>query len=618
MILTIDIETTIHPEHGPRPMYGAKGVICAFKEDTGPTKLCNLPDLKTKLDGLHWSDTVVGHNLEFDLLHAEQVRPIYRLWDTQYGEYLLSACKHMYPTLETSCDRFGVPFKKDDVIQAMFAKGHGADVIMNGDDAMKRRFVDYLRGDVEGTFTLFLLQNKELEQRNLTTSMHLGMQSLAFLTRAYAEGMPVNVGGLGSALGESTKNQTNLAAESWELMLAIEPGLKRSWDVTPGSRNALLYLFNGGEYEFDERKQVGVWKSGPKTGQPRYGHQKVHLKTTNVSDPVASLQGRDLEAWAHGLPASDMRKALAEKVVAYKLAEKHAGILAGMHKYTILSRLRPNISLCGTNTGRKASSQPNGQNLPPSARQVIESTTGHKIATFDLKQIEVVCWAVSTGDPILLQHLNNGVDIHGEAQKWIKQVHNVDVDRRNVKGIIFGSIYGGSAKTLARQSGTTEAIAKAIITYLRKTYPVAMACHEEVHRKLVPNGHRWFDPQTGSSEREAVHKTPSGMELTFRTYEGAFSYTEMRNRPIQSLASQAMMQAEMCFLQLLSTRDWKPIMQVHDEIVCVVSEWAAATELEIGAEQMTKAVKNFLKSVTGYEVRVDMEVGTGKTWFDCK
>ena len=78
---------------------------------------------------------------------------------------------------------------------------------------------------------------------------------------------------------------------------------------------------------------------------------------------------------------------------------------------------------------------------------------------------------------------------------------------------------------------------------MKKTYPTAMACHAAVEKLLVPVD-TFFDPETGHTEKRARYTVPGGLRITFRTYKGRFSYTELRNRPIQALAACCCMVAE--------------------------------------------------------------------------
>ena len=131
-------------------------------------------------------------------------------------------------------------------------------------------------------------------------------------------------------------------------------------------------------------------------------------------------------------------------------------------------------------TGRLASTDPNLQNIPvrtPEGRRIREAfiaPAGHTIVSADYSQIELRIMAHLSGDESLVRAFAEGADIHRATAAEIFGVPLAEVtgdQRRYIKAVNFGLIYGMSAFGLAAQLAIERSAAQMFIDKYFTRYP---------------------------------------------------------------------------------------------------------------------------------------------------
>src|SRR5437762_2122255 len=131
-------------------------------------------------------------------------------------------------------------------------------------------------------------------------------------------------------------------------------------------------------------------------------------------------------------------------------------------------------------TGRLASTEPNLQNIPIRTvegrriREAFIAPPGHTLISADYSQIELRIMAHLSGDEALLRAFAAGEDIHRATAADIFGVAIADVtseQRRTIKAVNFGLIYGMSAFGLASQLGIERGAAAQFIEKYFTRYP---------------------------------------------------------------------------------------------------------------------------------------------------
>lgn len=148
---------------------------------------------------------------------------------------------------------------------------------------------------------------------------------------------------------------------------------------------------------------------------------------------------------------------------------------------SIDGRLHTNYNLTSVPTGRTSSNSPNVQNFPPEIKELISSQNpdGY-LLSLDFSQAELCAFAQFTKDPIMIDELNRGVDIIGEINKEFNTLVFIDPsslseeektsDRRLIKGIIYGTLYGGYAKNLVEQLNVPLEVIELVQSIFKSKY----------------------------------------------------------------------------------------------------------------------------------------------------
>jgi DNA polymerase I-like protein with 3'-5' exonuclease and polymerase domains len=198
MNIVIDLETTIRCPVGNssgNPMWLGNKIVAAGFHKVGAGGPPAVVYQKEGVDPsvlrtvLRSANLAIGHNIKFDLLYIYRQcdEQLPRIWDTQLAEYLLSAQKHLYASLdELTAAYLGDHRLKDDEIKAMWKAG------VQTEDIPKEKLVPYLEGDVINTEDIFLKQWELAEQLDLLPLMFTQMDALRATIEMNRNGMTVD------------------------------------------------------------------------------------------------------------------------------------------------------------------------------------------------------------------------------------------------------------------------------------------------------------------------------------------------------------------------------------------------------------------------------------------
>jgi DNA polymerase I-like protein with 3'-5' exonuclease and polymerase domains len=499
---------------------------------------------------------LVGHNLKYDLEYVRRSNifyvyeakggkwaktPMYDyirrqaiVLDTQFITYLHSGHTKTFCSLEEACEYWGVPHTK------LFNLGD--ELLKVGHDITKIPNLEkYLQQDILLTKKLILkIMEDPWVQKNASwiVKMHdgyLGTQEIEF------NGMHVDV----SALLKLQTKVTKTLADARDALVR-HTGLS----CFDPSSNAHVgaYLF-GGVIEEQERIPVGVYASGEKMGQPRY---RIKRDTHTLPGIVPlSTQKSILKFGKSGKPSVDEDALLAVKrectgmlldpvgfvdtLLVYRESSKLLGTyLEGLNKHLRLHDgnyyVFPQINTCQTGTGRTSSSKPNMQNNPThdsvGVASIYTSRFGKDAGVLievDFKQIEVVALATLSQDRQLIDDILKGRDIHAETGKPVFGSKMTKEQRRIVKTINFGLIYGGGGATLAAQAGVSLGTATKAIRSFYGRYPRVREYFSDFMVSIEDSCARsgCLTGQTlpsGFAQKAYLWESSTGRRYSFKTY----------------------------------------------------------------------------------------------------
>ncbi|MDX1501236.1 MAG: DNA polymerase I [Thermoanaerobaculia bacterium] len=275
-------------------------------------------------------------------------------------------------------------------------------------------------------------------------------------------------------------------------------------------------------------------------------------------------------------------------------------------------RLHTRFNQAGAATGRLSSNNPNLQNIPVRTaegqriRKAFRAADGHRLLVADYSQIELRVLAHIAGEERLIEAFRRGEDIHTSTAATVLDVAPELVtaeQRRAAKTINFGILYGMSAFGLAQRLGIERSDADRFIkTYLGR-YPAVKRYMEETEEGAKRTGRvetlygriRWLP------------------DIRSRNYHLRENAKRMAiNARIQGTAADLQKKAMIAVDRRLR-RDHpgaKLLLTVHDELVLEVPE--------AEVEAVGRAVEREMEGVERLDAPLEVELGSGVTWYDAK
>lgn len=254
-------------------------------------------------------------------------------------------------------------------------------------------------------------------------------------------------------------------------------------------------------------------------------------------------------------------------------------------------RIHPSIAALKARTARMSISRPPLQQLPSKEwrvrRALVADLDDWVIGSVDYQAVEMRVIAALAGDPVMIEAILAGRDLHGYTAELVYGANYTKRQRDLMKGVGFGKLFGGGADTLARQTG-------APLSQVRH----AIREYDRVYRAIKRFSRR-LEQRAEYGRKEVL--TPAGrvLPLDRRRLYAATNYI------VQSTARDVLAEA----LLRLDERGLTQYLRlpVHDEVVFAAPRDIAA---DVGREIAdTMAVENF----RGVPLATDLEIG-GRSW----
>ncbi len=626
MNLVVDLETTIRCPVGNssgNPMWRGNKVIAwgtsciggttGYKYDSTGLDLTPLRNL------CDTASLVIGHNVKFDLLYIyrDTNNTLPRIWDTQLAAYLLSGQRHLYASLdELTKEYVGAHALKDDKIKAYWKAG------IDTPHIPRKELMDYLKGDVENTVSIFEQQWAEAEGLDILPLMFTQMDALRATIEMNRNGMRVDW------------EYVHAQRDFYDIMLktAQNTVAEEVPDLDTASPKQLSLYFFGGDEKYKEKVDDGFYKNGkPKT------------KTVESIRRVVGKYAPAGELGKGGYYSTDdaVLKILAAggDTVAQQLLliREYSKIKDTYYEGLIGLRfpddnIYPNLNHCATKTGRLSATNPNLQNQTETGdvKRAYVSRYGENgnILELDYSQLEMVALAYLADDKQLIDDINNGRDMHRELYKGMYGRYPTDKERKPFKRFSFLLVYGGGATTLMAQSGCDRATAKKFINTFYSRYTGVKRYHEEIVAKAEKEAVVSYDPDKSGPQYTYYHTSPTGRHYIFNKYPNeykgglSFSPTELKNWPIQGFATGDVVPMMVGILlrkleEASLTPDVKLVMTVHDSVVLDVP-LDKLEKCAILAKQTLEDAPKYMKSIFNIDFPCQLGVGVdaGLNWQD--
>lgn len=264
-----------------------------------------------------------------------------------------------------------------------------------------------------------------------------------------------------------------------------------------------------------------------------------------------------------------------------------------------------------TQTGRLSSSEPNLQNISirDEEGKLIRKAFYYKdedysILSLDYSQIELRILASLSNCKKLQDVFLTGEDIHAVTAKNIFKVDNpTDNERRRAKAVNFGIIYGISDWGLSEQINSSVKEAKTIINSFYETYPEVAQYFQKITSEVTKNGY----VTTLLGRRRYLREVH---DSNYQVRE--FARRAAMNAPIQGTAADLIKIAMIKVANALKEKglESKLILQIHDELLFKVP----SKEKDI----ILPLVKDIMEHAIDLPVKLEVDGGYGRTWYDAK
>lgn len=275
-------------------------------------------------------------------------------------------------------------------------------------------------------------------------------------------------------------------------------------------------------------------------------------------------------------------------------------------------RIHSSFNQTITTTGRISSTEPNMQNIPVKTemgrdiRKVFVAENNCKLVDADYSQVELRVLAHMSGDENMIEAFKHGEDIHSKTASQIFGVDLKDVtskQRIEAKAINFGIIYGKTDFGLSQDLDIPVATAKAYIENYFNKYPKIKQFMDEAVESAQETGYA-----TTILNRRRYIPEINASNFIVRNQGKRFAM----NAPIQGSAADIIKVAMVNVYNKLKENQMKSklILQVHDELI------VEAVEEEL--EMAKKIVKDEMENAQAMDVKLDVDLNTGDSWYETK
>lgn len=604
-----------------------------------------IPNLSLIGDKEDQNFVVCGHNIKFDLHYIRKDNEdLYNdimsctLWDTSIAHYIMTGQRDKFPTLE-QCIKYWLPadlaadLAKGDLIKKLIDEGKTTE------DASPDVLREYMLNDIKATWHVAEAQIHYASENGFIRLIHSQCTALKAIVEMECNGIYLDLMNCAEAEVALVKEQR--AYENAMLALTahrtLKPGSPRvpthvDFSTCANSNKLWSAVFFGGSYTFTYKVPDGEYKSGIKKGKPKFKNEYIDVEFAPEHSPILFGAKRTKQG-IFSVSEDVITKlgkidALAKALSAYRKIEKTLNTyIRALPTKVWGTTIHPNINQTATNTGRTSQSNPNLQNQSGDdiVKELFRPRNGYALVEADYKQIEMIAFALTYRDPVLLDDLRHGTDVHDVVATSIWGSGYTKEQRRIVKGVNFGTIYGGGVETISKQSGLDQTVVWDIIRAFYGRYRTIKPTRQRL-MKMVAGSPITKDETLGwygllpSEFTGRVYSIPVTKLPCASGFDIQASYTKTSNYPIQGLATGDWVPMMLGYLYNRlkeTTLDIRMINTVHDSVLFEVPVDSIARCCEYIKEHLENlpAVFEsvFNQSLLDIPINVDVQWST-KSW----
>lgn len=509
---------------------------------------------------------LIIHNLAFELewfvaLWGRELAWLPTYEDTMSQAYVLDCRAGAKGLDDLTLKYFGFDLKKLTDLNKDRLNDYPVDVV-----------VKYCALDVKFTWPLWFLQKRRLERLDGQLQVYRDqLTRIASATLMQYRGVPVDQKLVAEFHDESAERLAEIEKRIADNKFSKRYEEKFEHPFNPHSSKQCIEMF---------RDVVGMEQKGKK-----YSADKEALASCDVSIAKLVLELRNVE-----------------KVKSTWIDPFVMGRGESIHPD---GRLHTQYRMSHVETRRTSSSDPNLQNFPKrknaSIRSVVVADPGCKLIACDYAAMEARVIAMASRDPVLVEAIKNGYDIH---RAWAERIvklspktfdeweNDWDKMRYAAKNkLVFPAFYGSHETSIARDLKVPEHLSSKL---LREFWDL-FAGVKQWQQGLLRTYEKFFFVES----------------LTGFRRPGPLDPTQIFNTGIQGAASDFVVEAHNR-LSLIALREDKPYLQpclnVHDDLTFIIPDEKIEGALEIISLEMLRIEYGWVN------VPLEIEISTGIAW----
>jgi DNA polymerase I-like protein with 3'-5' exonuclease and polymerase domains len=380
--LTLDVETTTTNMGHPFDKNN-KLISVGIKKNDGPTVTY---DIEYSVDpyqellndiqiAVNEADVLVGFNIKFDLHWLQRYGIDFktkRVWDCQLVQFIIMNQSNPYPSLNGTAEYYDLGTKLDEVKENYWKNGIDTDKIPY--DILD----EYLKQDVELTYSVFIEQHDMIQGKERLISLHnqdlLVLQDMEYNGLQYEYDRSLI---LGNELDEQI-SKLNKKLHDYHTYDSFNPN-------SGEHLSAFLY---GGNIKERFQQPIGHYKTGTRTGEVKYKWEERLVEFPRRFEP---LEGSELKKEGFYSTNDDTLKRLQGSEESMKILnilltratlEKrrstyYIGVPALVDTMGWTNNLiHGQLNQCVAKTGRLSSSKPNLQNFDGEIKSLFTTRYG--------------------------------------------------------------------------------------------------------------------------------------------------------------------------------------------------------------------------------------------------
>lgn len=514
-----------------------------FEHRESPFKgdVLSLNAIRGLLNNLFDEVPVVGHNLKFDYTFSRvrgiNIKEVFDDTELQSWTLFNDQSPHDLDTLTSKYTDLILPKQEMKEIQTALPK----DERFNTNNYDLDLVLKYNGGDCDSCVRLEpVFRDMLIKEKLYEPHKKIPVAALIPTAEMEVDGCVLDVDFMGE-LDESMTEEIEgyyKKFEDWGIKETIEnvlnpPDKKKTRKFSLSSPEQVsIVLFDLLELEpkkFGKVRKTGKWKGKRIASADKNvlqelleeANEKVNRMTSQGVDP----SNQHFQQWR-------FRLEVIKTIQAFKKIEKlfSSYVKSLPKKIDEKGYIHPTYGIRHTETGRYNCRNPSLQIIPWHSiikKAFISRFINGLIVSADHSQMELRKFAMVTGDPELIAAFQQGKDIHTLISSRILQCPESEVpteERRRIKTVVFGLLYGRGDRSVAAQEGISVERAKEIRLGIFKQFKSVGDFIRDMHSFVykhgyVPyiNGFRRIIPLTGSKEddggragRQAVNSPIQG------------------------------------------------------------------------------------------------------------